>query len=103
MSYNIDRKEFDEAVERKDWEFIWSAVEYAIEAAKPPVCICCVIEGRRYTCENCTAKLDAECSSLKEKVRSTSELCEKALAQISRLQNSLAVLTGGVCDNKVGP
>lgn len=27
MSFDIDRKEFDEAVRRKDWEFLWSAYE----------------------------------------------------------------------------
>jgi hypothetical protein len=34
MSYYIDKEEFYKAVERKDWEFIWSAYRYAVDSVE---------------------------------------------------------------------
>lgn len=69
MSYHIDRKEFDEWVEEKAWDRIWSAYEYAISGEETPpkaACYCSVIDGRQFLCGGCAAKLKEELEVLKD-------------------------------------
>ena len=57
MSWDIDRKEFDEWVKEQDWEAIWALMNWLRDQA---------VEGRCVRCGYCTKDLD-ENQPLKEK------------------------------------